>query len=101
MKTFDKVLMITWVLNVYDIIVTLVGVHCLNGDELNPIMRAALNVGPTFFVASKLSVHAAVCWTLDRRLERHPKKTWTTLVVVLLLFVVAALWNSIVLMSMH
>lgn len=100
MKTFDKVLMLTWILNVYDMIVTLVGVYSLNAEELNPLMRAALSTGPVFFIASKLSVHAAVCWVLDRRLEKHPKKTWATLMIVLALFLIVAVWNTFVLKAL-
>lgn len=94
MKAFDRLLMLTWVLNVYDIIITLVGTNLYEATELNPLMRAALGVGPVFFVASKLTVHAGVCWTLDRRLETHPKKTWATLILIAIIFTMIALWNT-------
>ncbi len=94
MKTFDAVLLLTWVLNVYDIVITLTGTTFLSATELNPLMRTALGAGPAFFVATKLSVHAVVCWVLDRRLEKHPRKTWATLIVILALFSAVAVWNT-------
>ena len=97
MKTFDRVLVATWVLNAYDMIITLIGTGLLNAAELNPLMRVALDVGPVFFVATKLSVHAVVCWVLDRRLEKHPRKTWATLIVVVVLFLLVAVWNTVAL----
>jgi uncharacterized membrane protein len=97
MKTFDSVLLLTWALNVYDIVVTLVGTMQLSATELNPLMRAALDAGPVFFVATKLSVHAAVGWVLARRLEKHPRKTWATLIVIMVLFLTVAVWNTAVL----
>lgn len=92
--------MATWVLNVYDMVVTLVGIYHLQAEELNPLMRAALNTGPVFFIASKLTVHAGVCWTLDRRLEKFPKRTWATLLIILGLFTIVAVWNTKVVLTM-
>lgn len=92
--------MLTWFLNVYDMIVTLIGIYALKAEELNPLMNAALNVGPIFFIASKLSVHAAVCWALDKRLQKFPKRTWATTIVILVLFLIVAVWNTFVLKAL-
>jgi hypothetical protein len=100
MKTFDRLLLATWVLNVYDIIVTLFGTQSLEATEFNPLMRAALETGPVFFIASKLAVHSFVCWVLNRRLKGHPKKTWVTLWVIFAMFLLVSVWNTVVVLTM-
>lgn len=96
MKTFDRLLLITWLLNVYDTAITLYGTQELGAIEVNPLMRVPLMVDPILFVIIKVLVATVVCVALHKRVKKHRKKSWAALVVIFGLYLMICLWNTLV-----
>lgn len=99
-STFNKLVRISWLLNVYDTVVTLYGTQSLEATEFNPLMRLALEFNPALFVLIKVTVMTAICCVLHKRVAHHPKKTWVLLWLILLLFSTICLWNTAVVVAL-
>jgi Domain of unknown function (DUF5658) len=67
---FNRLIAVLFVLNVWDMLVTLATVLMKAGRELNPVMDFALDIGPWFFVLVKLAIAGATCGFLSYALER-------------------------------
>ena len=61
----NRTLAMIWILNVFDAVAT-VYVTTRGVEELNPVMGWALALGPSAFVAVKMSVIAVACACLYR-----------------------------------
>jgi hypothetical protein len=99
-STFNRLVPLCWLLNVYDTVITLYGTQSLKATEFNPLMRLALEFNPALFVAIKLLVMSIVCWVLYQRIDRHPKKTWALLWMIFGLFTTIGLWNTAVVVAL-
>lgn len=100
MTAFNRLLIATWFLNLYDIAVTLYGTQELRAVEANPLMRVAVELSPALFIALKLFVVTCVCWVLHERVKTHRRRTWATLVIIFVLYLMICLWNTIVVVVM-
>jgi len=94
MALFTKLLMVIWVLNVYDAGITVYATQRLRAEELNPLMEAVLDANPVVFVVFKLLVMTLVCLILRRREKERPKAVWTVAVVIFVIYAVTCLWNT-------
>ena len=94
MALFTKLLMVIWVLNVYDAGITVYATQRLRAEELNPLMEAVLDANPIVFIVFKLLAMTLVCSILRRRFEFYPKRTWATTITIAMLYAAACMWNT-------
>jgi len=91
--SFDRVVILAWLLNAYDALITAYATSHLGATELNPLMAMCLATGILAFILVKLGVMSAVCLTLHRR-AKGGRKLWPLLSAIIVLFVVICAWNT-------
>ena len=96
MKTFVRLMLLTWLLNVYDTVITLYGTQELEAVEANPLMRIAIEFDPLVFIAVKIAVLTVVLMILYTRFEKHRKRTKVTLWIIFALYLMICVWNTII-----
>ena len=87
-------MVLIWLLNAYDAVITAYGTSRLGMVETNPIMQACLEVGPMFFVATKVIVLTVALAALACRHRKHPTIVRSILGVTLGAFLGVCMWNS-------
>ena len=98
MTSFDRVVLLAWLLNAYDALITAYATSHLGATELNPLMAMCLATGALAFILVKLGVMSAVCLTLRRR-KRKGRKPWPLLVGIVAVFTVVCVWNTYLVLS--
>ena len=87
-------MVLIWLLNVYDAVITVYSTSRLGMVETNPIMMASLEFGPVFFVITKVVVLTLALAALASRYRRHPMTVRVILIVSLGAFLGVCAWNS-------
>jgi hypothetical protein len=84
----------TWVLNLYDAIVTIYATERLGLIEANPLMRVCLATSVVLFIAVKMLVLDLVLRVLKRRYETRPSTTKLLTIGMFLAFLLVGIWNT-------
>lgn len=90
---FDKLLLLAFLLNVFDAVITIWGINHLNCVEMNPLMDTALGWGALWFVVIKIVVMFLACFLLWYRYERMPRGVSVAAVVVTAMLLIVCCWN--------
>jgi hypothetical protein len=85
--------LIAMILNLFDIWSTLT-ILDYGGTEVNPVMAAALEVGPSFFVSIKIALFGLALYVLCTRAPHHLK--W-----IVFLYGALALWHCYLLRKIY
>lgn len=85
---------IVWLLNAYDMVITLYAVNCLNATEQNPLMRFCLEFDPLLFVFVKMSTATIVSVVLWHRGHEQAKKTLVLLAGIFGALAYICAWNT-------
>lgn len=93
MASIDREIILAWLLNVYDALITVYATTSLDFDELNPVMRWCLSSGPPTFLLVKIGLMSAVCCYLRTRRSNQSRVWWTTVMVAAALLAICA-WNT-------
>lgn len=88
-KTYKRLLLFTWLANIFDAVCTLYFVVGHNMKELNPIAQGLLDIHPVAFLLFKVFVAGACCWWLSRIIFDWTAKlaTWLVLIPYTALFI--------------
>ena len=88
--------MTTWLLNLYDAVLTVYATGALGLVESNPLMRRCLDSSPYAFFAIKLLVMTLCCLILGRRAAKNPKSVWVVLLAIATVYAMICGWNTVV-----
>jgi len=88
-------MILIWLLNAYDAAITAYSISRFRMVETNPIMRSCLELGPFFFIFSKIIIITIVLLVLGCRHKKHPKVVRNILIITLGIFLGVCMWNSV------
>jgi hypothetical protein len=95
MLVYWRLMCLIWLLNAYDAVITAYSISRFRMVETNPIMRVCLELGPFFFILSKIIIITIVLLVLGHRHGKHPKVVRNILIVTLGAFLGICIWNSV------
>ena len=96
MKTIVNIILIN-LLNVYDVIVTFIGVHILGKPETNPLIKEL--VENDYFAAACLKLLVVFLICLNYYMAKDKTLWHKVMVFIILIYVIAMIANSIALFS--
>lgn len=101
MTSTKRLMIATWLLNVYDAIVTVYATQRLGLVEANPLMQLCLATSVLLFIAVKLLVLSIIIRVLKKRYETRPASTKVLTVGMFSAFLFVGLWNTAVVILIH
>jgi hypothetical protein len=94
MDRFDRCVLLAFVLNVLDVLITIVLTRQMGLIEANPVMDALMSRSPVAFAVAKLLVVGGVCLYLKKRRVEHPEMTAFTTGVVVGMLLMICCWQT-------
>lgn len=94
-EQFDKLLLLAFLLNLFDAVITLWGIGKLGYIEMNPLMDTALTWGESWFFSIKVVVMALACYLLWSRYDRRPRGVLVTTLLITATLIVVCGWNIV------
>jgi hypothetical protein len=94
MDRFDRCVLLAFVLNVVDVLITIVLTCHMGLIEANPAMDALISRSPVAFTVTKLVVVGSVCLYLKKRRGEHSEMTAFTTGVVVGMLLMICCWQT-------